>query len=102
LLLQISCRVLGVGGADAGADDRTGSRPDARATTAADRGTDRRPETGAKNGAADGLGIGLVAQRGNLGVGKLPACLIIIVRLRQSSGTHRKRRQNRADKPRGD
>jgi hypothetical protein len=64
LLLQVSRRVLRVGGADPGANDSPGGRPDAGAATAADRGTDRRPETSTKNGAADSLRISLVARKG--------------------------------------
>jgi len=81
LLLQISRRVLRVGGADPGANDSPGGRPDARAATAADRGAERRSETGTKKRAADSLGISLVAQGGDLRVGKLPARLIIIIGL---------------------
>jgi hypothetical protein len=82
-LLQVSRRVLGVRDADSSAEDRAGGRADAGAAPAANCGADRRTETSTKNCAADSLGIGLVAQRGNLRFGILPAGLIIIVRLRQ-------------------
>jgi hypothetical protein len=97
LLLEVPCRILRVGCTNSRADDRPGGRPDPGAPTAANRTTERRPEAGAKEGAADCLGIGLVAQGGDLRVGKLPASLIVVIRLRQSRGAHRKRRQNRAD-----
>ena len=97
MLLQVPSRILRVGCTNSGADDRPGGRPDPGASTAANRGTYRRTEAGAKEGVADRLGIGLVAQRGDLRVGKLPASLIVIIRLRQSRGAHRERRQNRAN-----
>jgi hypothetical protein len=97
LLPQVPCRILSASCANSGAHDRPGSRPDPGAPTAANRGTDRRAQAGAKEGAADRLGIGLVAQRGDLRVGILPASLIVIIRLRQSCGAHRERCQNRAD-----
>jgi hypothetical protein len=96
LLLQAPRRILGVSCTNSGADDRPGGRSDpGGAPTAANRGTDRRTEAGAKEGVADRLGIGLIAQRGDLRVGKLPASLIVIIRLRQSRGAHRERRQSR-------
>ena len=97
MLLQVPRRILRVGCTNSGADDRPGGRPDPGAPTAANRATERRPKAGAKEGAADRLGIGLVAQGGDLCVGKLPASLIGIIRLRQSCAAHRERRQNRAD-----
>jgi hypothetical protein len=78
LLLQVPCRILRVGCTNSGADDRPGGRPDPGAPTAASRGTDRRTEAGAKEGVADRLRIGLLAQRGDLRVGKLPASLIVV------------------------
>jgi hypothetical protein len=95
LLLQVPRGILRVGCTNSGADDRPGGGPDPGAPTAANRGTDRCPEPGAKESAADRLGIGLVAQRGDLRVGKLPASLIVVIRLRESRGAHRERRQNR-------
>jgi hypothetical protein len=97
LLLQVPCRILRVGCTNPGADDRPGGRADPGAPTAANRATERRTKAGAKKGAADCLGIGLVAQGGDLRVGKLPASLIVVIRLRQSRAAHRERRQNRAD-----
>jgi hypothetical protein len=97
LLLQVPRRILRVGCTNSRADDRPGGRPDPGGPTAANRGTDCRTEAGAKQGAPDSLGIGLVAQRGDLRVGKLPASLIVVIRLRQSRAAHRERRQNRAD-----
>jgi hypothetical protein len=102
LLLEITRRILGIGGADAGADDRTWCRSDAVAAAAAHRGTERCPETSAKESAADSLGIDLIGQRGGLCIGKLPAHLIIIIRLRHRAGARREHRQNRAYKPFGD
>jgi hypothetical protein len=61
LLLEITRRILGIGGADAGADDRTRRRSDAGATAAADCATKGCSQTSAKKSAADSLGIGLVA-----------------------------------------
>jgi hypothetical protein len=99
LLLQVSRRILGIGSANAGADNRSGCRSDAGAAAAAYCGTERCPETCTKESAADSLRIHLVAQRGDLRVGKLPACLIIIIRLRHRAGAHRERRQSRTDEP---
>jgi hypothetical protein len=98
LLLQVPCRILRVGCTNSSADNRPGGRPDPGAPTAANRATERRTEAGAQEGAADRLGIGLVPQGGDLRVGKLPASLIVVIRLRQRRGTRRERRQNRADK----
>ena len=98
MLLQVPRRILRVGCTNSGADDRPGRRPDSSAPTAANRSADRRTETGAKEGVADRLRIGLVAQRGDLRVGKLPAGLIVIIRLRQSRGADSERRYSRADK----
>jgi hypothetical protein len=53
LLLQIPRRVLGVGCADAGADDLTRGRPDAGATAAVNRGSERGPETSVEESAAN-------------------------------------------------
>jgi hypothetical protein len=97
LLLQAPRRILCVSCTYPGAGDRPGSRPDPGAPTAANRATERRAKPGAKEGAADRLGIGLVAQRGDLRVGKLPARLIVVVRLCQSRAAHGERRQNCAD-----
>jgi hypothetical protein len=97
LLLQVPRRILRVGCTNSGADNRPGGRPDPGAPTAANRGTERRTEAGAKEGVADRLRIGLVAQRGDLRIGKLPASLIVVIRLRQSRGARRERRQDRAD-----
>src|SRR6185437_13828631 len=68
LLLQVPCRVLRVGCTNSGANDRPGGRADPGAPTAANRATERRTKAGAKEGAADCLGIGLVAQGGDLRV----------------------------------
>jgi hypothetical protein len=95
-LLEITRRILGIGSADAGANDRTRCRSDASAAAAANRRTERCPKTGTKNGAADSLGIDLVAQRSDLRVGKLAARLIIIIRLCHRAGAHRERCQNRS------
>jgi hypothetical protein len=97
LLLEITGRILGIGSADAGTDDRTRCGPDAVAAAAANRRTERCRETSAKNRTSDRLGIGPVAQRSDLRVGKLTARLIIIIRLRHRAGAHRERRQNRTD-----
>jgi len=70
---------LGIGGADTGADNGARRRSDPGATAAAYRSTERSAETGAKESIADCLRIDLVAKRGDLRIGKLPACLIIIV-----------------------
>jgi hypothetical protein len=96
--LEVACRILGVCHTGSSAENRAGRRPDAGAPTAADCGADRRSETGAEKGAADGLRVGLVAQRGDLRIGVLPANLIVIIGLRQSRSAHRERRRNRADK----
>jgi len=55
LLLEITCRTLGIGSADAGADDCARCRSDSGAAAAAYHGTERCPETSAKNRAADNL-----------------------------------------------
>jgi hypothetical protein len=88
LLLQVSRCVLSIGGADPGAHDRARSRSDAGAAVAADRGTERHAETSAKNSAANRSRISLVAQRGDLRVGILPTCQVIIGRLRHHAGAH--------------
>jgi hypothetical protein len=86
LLLQVCRRVLGIGGAGAAADDRTRGRTDPGAAAAADSTTECCSGTGAEKSAADGLGICLVAQRGDLRIGILPARLIIVIRLRRRAG----------------
>ncbi len=100
MLLQVPRRILRVGCTNSGAGDRPGGRPDPGAPTAANRATERRTKAGTKERAADRLGIGLVAQRGDLRVGKLPAGLIVVIRLRQSGAAHRERRQSRAEEGR--
>jgi hypothetical protein len=60
-----------------------------------DANRSRCPEACAKKSAAKSLGIDLVAQRGDLRVGELPACLIIVIGLRQHSGARREHRQHR-------
>jgi hypothetical protein len=90
LLLQVSRCVLGVGSAD----DGTRCRADAGAAATSDCGTERRPETSAKKSAAYSLGIGLVAQRRSPRVRILPACLIIVIRLRHRAGRHMPPRSN--------
>jgi hypothetical protein len=89
LLLEITRRILGIGSANAGADNRPGCRSDAGAAAAAYCGTERCPETCTKESAADSLRIDLVAQRSDLRLGKLAARLIIIIRLRHRVGAHR-------------
>jgi hypothetical protein len=79
LLLQVPRRILRVGCTDFGADNRPGSRPDPGAPTAANRGTERRTKAGAKEGIAHRLRIGLVTQRGDPCIGKLPANLIVVI-----------------------
>src|SRR5215471_5024062 len=99
LLLQVTRGVLRISSADPGPDERTRGGSDAGATAAAHRGTERRPETRSKNRAADRLRSGLIAQRGNLCVGVLPACQIIIVgRLSHCTGAPQESRQRRAHK----
>jgi hypothetical protein len=102
LLLEITRRILGIGSANAGADNRPGCRSDTGAAAAAYCGTERCPETCTKQSAADSLGIDLVAQRRDLRLGKLAARLIIIIRLRHRAGAHRERRQSRTDEPRSE
>jgi hypothetical protein len=103
LLLEITRRILGIGSANAGADYRTRCRSDAGSAATANCRTERCPKTSTKtstkNSTADSLGIGLIAQRGDLHVGKLPALLIVIIRLRHRAGADRERRQSGADEP---
>jgi hypothetical protein len=66
LLLEITRRILGIGSANAGADYRTRCRSDAGSAATANRRTERCPKTSTKNSTADSLGIGLIAQRGDL------------------------------------
>jgi hypothetical protein len=79
LLLQVPRCILRVGCTNFGADNRAGGRPDPGAPTAANRGAERRTKAGAKEGVADRLRIGLVAQRGDPRIGKLPASLIVVI-----------------------
>jgi hypothetical protein len=93
---------LGISDADPGANDRTRSRTDAGAASAAYRTAKSCPKSGAEKCAAECLRVSLVALRGYLRVGVLPACLVVIIRLRNGAGARRERRQDRADKPCGD
>jgi hypothetical protein len=61
LLLQVSRRILGIGGADPGADNRARCCTDAGATATAHGSTERCPKTSTEKRAAKGLGIEPVA-----------------------------------------
>jgi hypothetical protein len=99
LLLQVRRRALSIGSTRAPADDRARGRPYAGTATAADGTTDCSSDAGTQKSAAESLGIHLVAQRGDLLVGILPASLVIIIGLRYRAGA-REHRQDHTNETR--